>query len=333
MAVQPHIEIPQQGLFNDAAIDLLAMLRERLGFRVWIAARVKGEHWTVTHVEGSAYGIRPGHRFKWSDTFCSRMAAGIAPRFAADAQSIEAYAAAPLGSEFRIGSYLGVPLVAPEGKVLGSLCALDPAPRGPLEPGELNMAETCGRVLARVLHAEVRVAKQTRRLERAEAGAFCDSLTGLYNRRGWDQLLKAEESRCRRHARTACVVSIDLDDLKATNDAGGHEKGDELIRRAANALRSTIREQDIAARVGGDEFAVLAVECSVDASAALRRRLDAGLAEAGICASVGVARRTSGTDLLQTWRAADAAMYQVKRERKAAHEAARVSALARTQAA
>jgi diguanylate cyclase len=322
MAVQPNnVETVQQGLFNAAAVDLLAMLRERLGFRVWIAARLKGHLWTVTHVEGGAYGIRPGHQFEWTDTFCSRMASGAGPRFAADAQSVAAYASAPLSSEFRIGSYLGVPLLAPEGKVLGSLCALDPSPRAGLNAGEQTMADTCGRVLARVLHAELRATKQTRRLERAEAGAFCDALTGLYNRRGWDQLLKAEESRCRRHARTACVVSIDLDDLKAVNDAGGHEQGDELIRRAADALRATIREQDVAARVGGDEFAVLAVECSVDASAALRRRLDAGLAKAGIRASVGVARRTQGSDLLQAWREADAAMYQVKRERKAALEA------------
>jgi diguanylate cyclase (GGDEF)-like protein len=322
MAVQPHVEVVQQGLFNDAVVDLLAMLRERLGFRVWLAGRVKGDHWIVTHVEGAAYGIRPGHKFIWADTFCSRMAAGAAPRFASDAQAVPAYASAPLSGEFRIGSYLGVPLLSPEGKILGSVCALDPAPRAALEPGEQSMAETCGRVLARALHAEVRAAKQTRRLERAEAGAFCDAMTGLYNRRGWDQLLKAEESRCRRHARTACVVTIDLDDLKATNDAGGHEKGDELIRRAADAVRSTIREQDVAARVGGDEFAVLAVECGLDASAALRRRLDAGLAAAGIRASVGVGRRSADSDLLHAWREADAQMYQVKRERKAAREAA-----------
>src|SRR5688500_8837014 len=132
MAVQHHAETAQHGMFNDAAADLLAMLRERLGFRVWIVARLKGELLTVTHVEGQAYGVRPGHQFRWTDTFCSRMAAGAAPRFAGDAQSIPEYASAPLAAEFRIGSYLGAPLLGPDGRTLGSLCALDPAARAEL---------------------------------------------------------------------------------------------------------------------------------------------------------------------------------------------------------
>jgi diguanylate cyclase (GGDEF)-like protein len=146
---------------------------------------------------------------------------------------------------------------------------------------------------------------------------MCDGLTGLYNRRGWDELLKAEESRCSRHGSTACVVSVDLDDLKTVNDKGGHEKGDDLLRRAATALRVTMRTQDIAARVGGDEFAVIAVECSNEAVAALKVRVEAAFAKDNIRASVGVAKRTPTRDLLQTWRDADEAMYQAKRERKA----------------
>jgi diguanylate cyclase (GGDEF)-like protein len=168
------------------------------------------------------------------------------------------------------------------------------------------------------MHADVCATKLARRLERAESVAFCDALTDLYNRRGWDQLLKAEESRCRRHGRTACVVSIDLDDLKAVNDLHGHDSGDELLRKAARALRTTLRAQDVAARVGGDEFAVLAVECEADAVTALHARLTAALDVEGVRASVGVAMRTSTNDLAHTWREADEAMYREKRSRKAA---------------
>jgi diguanylate cyclase len=334
MAVQTNADTSNPTLFNEAAADVLAMLREQLGYRLWIAARVKGASWHVAVTEGRAYGIRPGHAFKWADTFCTRMVAGDAPRFASDAQNVGPYAAAPFASEFRIGAYIGVPLTSPEGRLLGTLCAFDPAPRAALSTHDEHLVETCARVLSRLMHAEIRAVRQTRRLERTEAVAFCDSLTGLYNRRGWEQLLKAEESRCRRHSRNACVVSIDLDDLKAVNDAGGHDKGDELIRSAANALRATIRTQDIAARVGGDEFAVLAVECNADAMNALRHRLEAGLAKGGVRASVGVARRSASTDLTLTWREADEAMYQRKRERKAAarEEAARSTPSAQAEA-
>ena len=317
MALQPISEFPTT-LFNDTAADLLAMLRKRVGLRLWVVSRLKADEWLAAVVEGEAYGMRPGHTFRWSDTLCSRMAAGDAPRFAADVNKVAAYATTRFASEFRVGAYLGVPLLTADARLLGTLCALDPAPHDGLTGADVAMVESCARVLARVMHADLRAALQSRKLERTEAVAFCDSLTGLYNRRGWDQLLKAEESRCRRHGRAACVVSIDLDDLKVVNDSGGHDKGDDLLRRAGDALRATIRSQDVAARVGGDEFAVLAVECDEEAVQGLRDRLEAGLLEAGISASLGVALRAPDGDLAQAWREADEAMYRSKRARKEA---------------
>jgi diguanylate cyclase len=326
MALQPISDLPNQTLFNDTAADVLALLRQQLHLRLWVVARAKGDEWLASVVEGQAYGIRPGHVFKWTDTLCSRMVDEKAPRFAADVSETPAYAAAPFASEFRVGAYVGVPLSGPDGRLLGTLCAFDPLAQPAFRPADEAMIERCARILSRVMNAEARAVKQSKRLERTEAVAFCDGLTGLYNRRGWDQLLKAEESRCRRHGRTACVVSIDLDDLKIVNDAGGHDKGDDLIRRAANALRATIRTQDIAARVGGDEFAVLAVECDPEAVLAFRERLTVGLANAGISASIGVALRTDTSDLTQTWREADEAMYESKRERKSGSRVRVVSA-------
>jgi diguanylate cyclase len=316
MALHPTSDLPHQTLFNDTAADLLALLREQLHLRLWIVSRAKGDEWVAAVVEGQAYGIRAGHVFKWTDTLCSRMVGDKAPRFAADVNEVPAYAAAPFACEFRVGAYVGAPLCAPDGRIIGTLCAFDPLAQPAFTPADVAMVERCARILSRVMNAEARAVKQSRRLERTEAVAFCDGLTGLYNRRGWDQLLKAEESRCRRHGRTACVVSIDLDDLKVVNDSGGHDKGDDLIRRAANAIRATIRTQDVAARVGGDEFAVLAVECDPEAVLAFRERLEVGLANAGISASLGVALRTATSDLTQTWREADEAMYESKRERK-----------------
>ena len=318
MATPQHSEIPTTALFSDTASDLLAMLRARLGLELWVVSRARGDDWVASAVHGDGYGIEAGHTLPWKDTLCSIAAVSDVPRFAPDVQQVPAYAGAALAAELRIGAYIGIPLHGADSRVLGTLCAFDPEKRSGFTPEDTAMVEGCARVLSRVLQAEARAAKQSRRLERTEAVAFCDSLTGLYNRRGWDQLLTAEESRCRRHGRAACLVSIDLDDLKVVNDSGGHEKGDELLRRTGQALRAIIRTQDVAARVGGDEFAILAVECDAEAVRALQARLESGLGSAGISASLGVALRSADLDLTQTWRKADEAMYRAKRERKGA---------------
>ena len=311
---------PEPSLFDTAAAELLVMLREQLGFATWVVGRIRGADWTADCVEGTTLPLRQGDAFSWTESLCSRMAAGLGPRYAPDLREIPQYASAPFAAAFGIRAYAGVPLLSADGRLLGSVCAFDTAPQPAFSPARLQMIETCARLLGHAMHADQCTARLSRRLERAESIAFCDSLTQLYNRRGWDQLLQAEESRCRRHGRTACVVSIDLDDLKAINDAQGHEKGDELLQRAAKALRATLRTQDVAARVGGDEFAVLAVECEGDAVIALHERLTAGLDAEGISASIGVAMRSATQDLAHTWRQADEAMYVAKRARKASRK-------------
>jgi diguanylate cyclase (GGDEF)-like protein len=144
-----------------------------------------------------------------------------------------------------------------------------------------------------------------------------DELTGLWNRRAWERFRETEEARCRRYGHSACVLSIDLDGLKAANDQRGHEAGDELLRRAAQALRQGVRDQDVVARVGGDEFAVLLVECTEEQGRVVEQRLRAQLRCASVAASLGFARREPATGLDQAWARADAAMYCEKRARKA----------------
>lgn len=86
--------------------------------------------------------------------------------------------------------------------------------------------------------------------------SLVDELTGLYNRRGFNFLAGRELKSVHRTGRRGLVLFIDLDGLKQANDSRGHEAGDRLLIRAANAVRSVTRETDVAARLGGDEFAV-----------------------------------------------------------------------------
>src|SRR5205814_3510644 len=95
-------------------------------------------------------------------------------------------------------------------------------------------------------------------------------LTGLPNRLN---LLEAVEQELARGAGSAAVLYLDLDRFKAVNDTWGHSAGDELLAEFAHRLGAAIRVQDLAARIGGDEFAVLVREAGTEAAAAAAERL------------------------------------------------------------
>lgn len=301
--------------FDAAARAVLVHLRGRLDFDLWMVTRTEGQDWTVLQVEDHGYGVKEGVVFKWEDTICFHMFHGDGPRVAPCVADVAAYAAAPLLRQVAVGAYMGVPLVRDDGSLFGTLCAIDPSSKPKEIVKELPLVELCGQLLSTILDREIRAAEQTRLAERMHAEAMRDPLTGLYNRRGWESLIAAEEARCRRYGHAACVVSIDLDGLKVVNDTLGHARGDELIRRASAAILSAARTADIAARVGGDEFLILLVECDGAAAAPVLRRLRKTLAACDVKASIGIANYSGVRRMTGTVEEADRRMYANKNER------------------
>jgi diguanylate cyclase (GGDEF)-like protein len=100
-----------------------------------------------------------------------------------------------------------------------------------------------------------------------------DPLTGLYNRRFADQRLATEIARSQRHGRPFTVVCLDLDNFKQINDAHGHAAGDAVLKEFAARLLGSIRTADMAARIGGDEFLVVLLECPIEFATRLVARL------------------------------------------------------------
>ncbi len=302
--------------FASASKACMEFLRQRLGFQLWMVTRTEGDDWIVLSADDQGYGVKPGQVFRWSDSFCSRMVQGLGPHVAPDCRQVEAYATAPIAQQVDVGAYVGLPLRRADGSLFGTLCAIDPHPQPPGIVQEQPMLQLMVEMLSGLLNAELAAADARRRAERAELEATRDELTGLYNRRGWSMLLSREEERCARYGHPACVVSIDLDELKLTNDTQGHAAGDALLVRAAQVLASLTRSSDVIARLGGDEFAMLLVECDYYDAQVLLQRMQAKMALHDVKASTGMAMRKPGYDLHEAFALADAEMYRSKRSRK-----------------
>jgi diguanylate cyclase (GGDEF)-like protein/PAS domain S-box-containing protein len=149
-------------------------------------------------------------------------------------------------------------------------------------------------------------------LQRVEAIARTDELTGLANRRAWDEELRREFERARRMGYTIHVAMIDLDCFKDFNDSYGHQAGDALLREIGTEWRLVARVTDLVARYGGDEFAVLLTDCTVDAAKVVIERLRDALPE-GLTCCAGLAQwdgAMSAEDLVGN---ADRALYASKR--------------------
>lgn len=178
------------------------------------------------------------------------------------------------------------------------------------------LIEWVSRLLSRI--EDERSGILIRRESKAKEEGGTDKLTGLLNRRGWDECMQRSEALCQRGNLNACVIVIDLDGLKHINDTQGHAKGDELLRNAANALRIAARREDFLARLGGDEFAYLAPGCGPEHAGVVLKRLSTALQSAGVAASLGYALRDLAGSLAAAFQEADQMMYAHKRERKAA---------------
>jgi diguanylate cyclase (GGDEF)-like protein len=171
------------------------------------------------------------------------------------------------------------------------------------------------------------VARLKAHLSEVEGLADRDGLTPLYNRRAFLRELRRVATYARRYGAPASLVYFDLDGFKAVNDRYGHAAGDAALREVARRLLDNVRESDIVARIGGDEFAVVLVQADL-ATAEVKARALAGAIEgrpvyfgewsAPLRVSWGVRPVVDDSDLDALLADADTAMFVRKRARTAA---------------
>jgi diguanylate cyclase (GGDEF)-like protein len=152
--------------------------------------------------------------------------------------------------------------------------------------------------------------------------ALTDTLTNVYNRRGFMELSKREVERARRFGRPLSAIMVDVDHFKEINDTYGHAEGDRILRMVAERLNTNIREIDILGRYGGDEFTIILPETDLFVATNVAERVRRSVAEIPtsikdetirVSLSIGVARANPETaDLMGLLESADAAMYIAK---------------------
>ena len=197
-------------------------------------------------------------------SFCGHAILGDGVFIIPDASVDERFHDNPLVVEAPyIRFYAGVPLRALDGGKMGTLCIIDDKPREFTEQ-DLGALKDLAAMAEREL-AAVQL-------------AVLDELTGISNRRGFMTLVGHAIRMCVRQTMSACLVFFDLDKFKLINDTHGHIEGDRALATFANILTDTLRESDLVARIGGDEFAALLLDTpqssAVDVIARLQKRID-----------------------------------------------------------
>lgn len=192
----------------------------------------------------------------------------------------------------------------------------------PRDTGDLLLA-----ALEALNAAEATIAEQQTRLATLESLASTDHLTGLLNRRGFEDYFNQEVERLRRHNSKGCLmVLVDLDHFKEINDLFGHQAGDACLKMVGRHLQHSVRVLDGIARLGGDEFGVLMTHTDPEKAAARvlkikqvldRMSLDWHGKRLHVGASFGIQQITAESDFETAYRAADMKMYGNKSERRA----------------
>lgn len=165
----------------------------------------------------------------------------------------------------------------------------------------------------RTIAAEAAIAlERAALLERLQTSAHTDDLTGLQNRRAWEEQLPRELARARRERQSVCVVMLDLDRFKDFNDREGHQAGDRLLKLCAAAWSSQLRATDILARYGGEEFSLVLPGCTIPDAQVLVERLREMTPE-GQTLSAGIAAWDGEEPAPVLVGRADEALYEAKR--------------------
>ena len=221
---------------------------------------------------------------------------------------------------YKTDSFVIVPLKK-EGRITGLISIADKEDGGPFSEEDLDLLQTMGSFITMAMDRS----ELHERAEELKEISITDPLTGLLNRRYFQERLLEEIERCKRHGLPVCLIMVDIDDFKQVNDRYGHLKGDEAIKSLATTLRKTIRSIDVASRYGGEEFTVILPQTDKEDAHRIAKRLCESFAIEGaaqleipsLTISVGLSSFPEDAETINGLiESADRALYQAKHSGK-----------------
>ena len=281
-ATPPGLDVADS--FTTLSQQVVHYLRTHTPLSDWSVNRVAAGEQVHLHVEGEGL-LATGDRVDWDRSLCQLVVEYDAPPVVPDLTSAPLFRDRPLPG---IRSYAGQPIVDTDGEMFGMLCGVGGEALPPDDPGvDADLVALLGRLLGAQLSLARRLETGDLKRRQAEALAQTDSVTGLVNRRGWDAVQADAAVRTSAYGDLVAVIAIDLDEGRSTYEEGGSLEGDLLLQRAALALTEARVGDDVVARYGGDEFAVLVDDVSPRLLGERLRHYREAFAEHDVQASFG----------------------------------------------
>jgi diguanylate cyclase (GGDEF)-like protein len=292
-----------------------AMLKlgiEQFGLPVGIFSAISAETYEVRQVFHPENALQAGQTFTLDETFCAHVIAANDVLGFHDINKLEENAS-PAGDNFGFVSYLGAP-VRVDGECVGTIAFGSPTACDPFSAHDKALISVFSDSLGQAL-AHIRDRNELLRL------AMIDSLTGLYNRRHMESLLRTELERANRYENPVVIGMVDFDNLKSVNENYGYDVGDAALQMFAKVSSEMMRETDIIGRWGDKEFLILMPETGAAGALNYLQRLTDRVREADflvsgqqlhITLSIGLGMAEQGDTITDLVSRANSAMLESK---------------------
>jgi diguanylate cyclase (GGDEF)-like protein len=306
-------------MFEQRVEAILKLGIEQFGLPVGIFSAIGEETYEIRQVFHPENALTPGMEFDLDDTFCSQVISSRKVLAFHDVTESE-LGSHPAGEKFGFAAYLGAPIVV-EGECIGTLAFGSSKPVSPFAKHDIDLvqlfADSIGQTVA---HIHDRKALEKARKD-LELSANTDPLTGLYNRRYMESILRTELERSKRYGNAVVIGMVYFDNLKTLNESFGYDTGDAALKLFAKVSSDMMRETDVLARWSDKEFIILMPETGAAGALNYLQRLtdrvgtedfQAGSEHPKLTLSIGLGIAEKDDDLDKLVSRASIAMHQSK---------------------